>query len=508
MKRRDFFTAASSLLLPVAVNGFGIKSLTKNSALISSLLETTAAYGDRILVVIYLDGGNDGLNTVIPLDQYSTYDALRHNIAIPENSVLKIGNAKTGLHPSMVGMKNLYTEGKLAIIHSVAYPNPSKSHIRSTDIYMTAVESDQFSETGWAGRYLKNRYPGYPEDFPNDVMKDPLAVEISSLASTSTFGNKQSMAVSIQNPEAFYNMIGGQDTAYSGPVSCCESGEMVKYVRQQQMLAVDYASRIKTASEKGRNLAAYPTDHITPIDLSEQLKVVARLIDGGLQSKIYFVSLSGFDTHAEQVSNTNNTVGDHATLLQKLSDGITSFQNDLKLQGREDKVIGMTFSDFGRRASSNASKGTDHGVAAPMFVFGTNIKKQEIGTNPDLTNGLLPTNPEKIYDDRDIAMQIDFRRVYSDILNDWFGTNQSTTNSLLFRNFSTISLFSDVTETIASGSWPDKNIWSTGIVPTSKDYVKINAGHTVSIGENISVKNVQMDGELVFLGAFNVTING
>jgi len=503
MKRREFFTAASSLLLPVVVDGFGVKSLARDSALIQSLMKTTAVFTDRILVVIYLDGGNDGLNTVIPLDQYSAYDALRHNIAIPKDKVLSLGTAATsGLHPAMTGMRNLYLDGKLAIINSVAYPNPSKSHYRSTDIYMTGVDSNQYSETGWAGRYLKSRYPGYPEDFPNDNMKDPLAVEISSLSSISTFGSKQSMAVSIQNPSAFYNMIGGQDVSYSGAVPCCESGDMVKFVRQQQTLAVDYATRIKNASESGRNLATYPTEHITNIDLSEQLKVVARLIDGGLQSKIYFVSLSGFDTHAEQVSNSDNTVGSHATLLQKLSDGITAFQNDLKLQGREDKVMGMTFSDFGRRASSNASKGTDHGIAAPMFVFGTSLKRQQVGTNPDLVS-LLPTAS-----DADVSMQIDFRRVYSDILNDWFGTERTTTNSLLMRNFSTISLFSNTNETIASGFWPDKNIWSTGIVPTSSEYVKINQGHTVSVGQNISVKNIQMDGEFIFLGDYDISITG
>jgi len=509
MKRREFFTAASSLLLPVVIDGFGVKSLAKNSALMQSLMETTAAFGDRILVVIYLDGGNDGLNTVIPLDQYSAYNALRSNIAIPQNKVLPLGTAaKTGLHPSMTGMRDLYNEGKLAIINSVAYPNPNKSHYRSTDIYMTGVDSDQYSETGWAGRYLINRFPGYPEQYPSAEMVDPLAIEISSLASLSAFGSRQPMSVSIQDPAALSGMLDTQEAAYSGPVSCCESGELVKYVRLQQVLALDYAARIKTAAEKGQNLATYPSENVVKTDLSEQLKVVARLIHGGLQSKIYFVSLIGFDTHAQQVTSTDNTVGTHATLLRKLSESISAFQNDMKLQGNEDKVVGMTFSDFGRRASSNASKGTDHGVAAPMFVFGSGIKRQVVGTNPDLTNGLLPLAPETGNSERDIAMQIDFRRVYSDILNDWFGTNKTATNSILFKNFSTISLFSNTVETIASGAWPDKTIWSTGIVPTLNEYVKINSGHTVSVGENISVKNIQMDGELIFLGAFDVTITG
>ena len=509
MKRREFFAAASSMMLPVMVNGFGVKAMAEDSAFVRSLLKTTAAYSDRILVVIYLDGGNDGLNTVIPKDQYSAYNALRGNIGIPENRILSLSNNdKMGFHPAMTGMQNLYNEGKLAVVHSVAYPNPSKSHYRSTDIYMTAVDHNQYADTGWAGRYLLKRYPGYPEEYPKPEMTDPLAIEIGSLARISSFGSRQPMAVSIQNPTAMAGMLDTQDPSYSGEVPCCQSGDLIKFVRQQQTLAVDYASRIKRAAEIGRNMSTYPTTPASMTELSEQLKVVSRLIDGGLQSKIYFVSLSGFDTHAEQVSGSDTTTGLHATLLKKLSESISAFQNDLRLQGREDKVIGMTFSDFGRRATSNASKGTDHGVGAPMFVFGTGIKRQEIGTNPDLTNGLLPVAPQAWDRDRDVAMQIDFRRVYGDILNDWFGTNNATTDAVLFKNFSTISLFSEIVETIASGFWSDKRIWSTGIVPSSKEYVKINSGHTVRVNSVISVKNIQMDGDLIFDGLFDVNISG
>ncbi len=135
-------------------------------------------------------------------------------------------------------------------------------------------------------------------------------------------------------------------------------------------------------------------------------------------------------------------------LLTRLSDSISAFQNDLKLQGTEDKVIGMTFSDFGRRATSNGSFGTDHGIAAPMFVFGTNIKRQVVGSNPDLVNDLVPLQPTPGVNNQDIKMQIDFRRIYSDILNDWFGTQTSTTDSVLFKNFKTTSLFSNVIETV------------------------------------------------------------
>jgi hypothetical protein len=233
------------------------------------------------------------------------------------------------------------------------------------------------------------------------------------------------------------------------------------------------------------------------------------LIHGGLKSKIYYVELGGFDTHSGQVG-VSTVEGTHAQLLKKLSDAIFAFQSDLKLQGIEDNVLGMTFSDFGRRATSNASKGTDHGVGAPMFVFGTGLKRQLVGTNPDLVNGLLPATPAPEVSNRDIKMQVDFRRVYSDVLNDWFGTAEGTTDQLLFRDFVTTSLFSDTVQTITSGSWINPEIWSNGRVPSVKDLVQINSGHVVEVGSNITAKDVKVrtGGEVKFLGSYSINITG
>jgi len=503
MKRRQFFTAASSMLLPVMVDGFGVKSFAKNSALVQSLMQTTAVNNDRILVIIYLNGGNDGLNTVIPIEYYSQYNTLRTNIAIPSNKILSLsGNNVTGLHPNMTGMQQMYNQGKLAIVHSVSYPNPTQSHVRSADIWMTGVDSNQFSSTGWAGRYLNDRYTGYPVNYPNSEMEDPLALQIGPMGTTTLLGTQQSMGIAIKDPNSFYQLIGSQ-TASNNDLPCCDAGELIAYIRQQQLLAVGYASEIKAAADAGRNLATYP-DASAENDLAEQLKIVARLIHGGLKTKIYYVELGGFDTHAGQVG-ASTTEGLHAQLLKKLSDGIAAFQNDLNLQRTEDKVLGITFSDFGRRVTSNASKGTDHGIAAPMFVFGTGIKRQIIGTNPDLVNGLLPAIPESWETSRDIKMQIDFRRVYSDVLNDWFGTPTNKTDSLLFKNFKTTSLFSDTVQTISSGSWPNPEIWSNGRVPSIAENIVINAGHVIDVGQNITAKSIQVNGELRFLGNFDVS---
>jgi uncharacterized protein (DUF1501 family) len=508
MKRRDFLAAASGIVLPIAVNGLGFRSFSKNSALVQTLSKTVASETDRALVIIYLNGGNDGLNTLIPRDQYATYRSLRSNIAIPENKILPLsGNDLTGFHPAMSGMKNLYNEGKLAMVHSVSYPNPSQSHVRATDIWMTAVDSDKSVDTGWAGRYLNARYPGYPSNFPNADMEDPLALQIGFMNSPTLSGGPQGMGITLENPTSFYNLLGANSYAGLSDLPCCDAGELIKYCRQQQILNSAFAGEVKRAADAGKNMAAYPA---SSNELSEQLKVVARLIHGGLKTKIYFVEMNGFDTHANQVIGSDPSVGLHAALLTKLSEGISAFQNDLKLQGTEDKVIGMTFSDFGRRATSNASFGTDHGIAAPMFVFGTNIKRRVVGSNPDLVNDLVPLQPTPVVNNQDIKMQIDFRRIYSDILNDWFGTQSSTTNSILFKNFKTTSLFSNVIETVSSGSWPDRNIWSAGCMPGPMDYVKVNPGHVVTLGQNITVRNIQIEAgaELSILGNYVIKTTG
>ncbi|AQG78898.1 DUF1501 domain-containing protein [Spirosoma montaniterrae] len=502
MNRRDFLATASAAVSPVVLDGFGLKAIGRQAMLVQSLLETSALNTDRVLVIVYLNGGNDGLNTVIPLDQLSQYNNLRSNIAIPQNRILSLnGNPDTGLHPAMTGLRNLYNDGKLTIVQSVSYPDPDQSHVRSTDIWMTGVDASQLGTTGWAGRYLDNRFPDYPSSYPNPQMDHPLAIQIGYLTSTALLGPQQSMAIALNDPESFYALVGSGDPPSPGGTHSHEVGQLITYVRKQQLLAVGYANEIKQAADAGRNLATYPEGYEKNY-LADQLKIVARLIHGGLKTKIYFVSLSGFDTHSGQVDSVDTTQGEHATLLGKLSIAIDTFQRDLQLQGTHERVIGMTFSEFGRRADSNNSKGTDHGVAAPLFVFGTGVKHQTIGQNPDLTN-LIDR-----WGSKDIPMQIDFRRVYTDVLNGWFGTAPATTDTVLYRNFPTISLFSNVVETVASGHWRDSSRWTVGRVPFASEYVKINAGHTMTVDRNITVRNIQLNGKLTYIGPYSIRITG
>jgi uncharacterized protein (DUF1501 family) len=495
MKRRDFLraTTATTLALPYTIQGMPMNVLTEQSSLVQMVKDATIANDNKILVMVNLIGGNDGLNTVIPLDQYSAYNGLRSNVAIPENKVLSLaGSPETGLHPAMTGLRDLYNNGQLSIIHSVSYPNPNQSHFRSADIWMSGVDHDQYTPTGWAGRYLQDRFTGYPTGYPNASMEDPLALQIGYLTTPTLQGNGTSTAVTIDSPENFYNLIGAGSGTPPQALPPYTMGEQIAYIRQQQALAIGFAGEIKNAGMLGTNMHSYPMENY----LADQLKVVARLIHGGLKTKIFFVTQYGYDTHSMQVEASDKTTGTHAKLLQNLSDAIAAFQADITLMGLADRIIGMTFSEFGRRADSNASRGTDHGVAAPMFVFGNGVKKQTIGMNPNLTTGLLPTNPQSWETYRDIKMQIDFRRVYADILRDWFGTSETKTNEMLFKNFKTLSLFKDTIETSITGNWNDATTWSSGRKPLANEHVLVKQGHVLEVNQNTSIQKITADGTI------------
>ena len=429
MKRRNFLQyAASSLVLPVLIDGYGAKAFARPSSFIQSLI-SLADQSDRVLVIIQLQGGNDGLNMVIPLDQMSVYTApnFRGNIAIPEAKALKLKNfAGTGLHPAMTGMQQLFNDGKLSIVQGVSYPTPNFSHFRASDIWMTAVDSNQTATSGWAGRYLDKRFPGFPDAYPTAQMPDPPAIQIGYVTATTMLGPTDSMAIVLQDPDTFARLVGEKPSAPATTLTGY-AGQQIEFIRQQQASSVSYAGQIKTAAGLGKNLAAYPTANA----LGDKLKIVARLIAGGLQTKVYYVTMGGFDNHANQVVATDTTTGTHATLLKTLSDAILAFQNDLTQLKIDDRVVGMTFSEFGRRAISNGSFGTDHGTSAPMFVFGSAIKSPMVGKNPNLTD----------LDNNNLKMQTDFRQVYAAILTDWFGTDATTETATLFKDFPVATVF-------------------------------------------------------------------
>ena len=382
----------------------------------------------RVVVLIQLNGGNDGLNTVIPLGQYDAYHSARSNIAIPEDKVLPLkGFDQTGLNPAMPEMQWLFEAGKLAIVQGVSYPQPNFSHFRATDIWLTGADAGQILSTGWAGRYLDERYPQFPQNYPNPDMPDPLAIQVGSLVSPALQGPGLTMGMAISNPNSFYDLINDK----SEPVSDSRAGDQLAYIREMAVKTDQYAGVIKAAAQKvTKQSDCYPAPGKNP--LADQLKIVARLVAGGLRTQFYLVSMGGFDTHARQVEPGDPTTGAHAKLLAKLSEAINAFQDDLTELQVSDRVMGMTFSEFGRRIQSNASGGTDHGAAAPVFVFGEKVQGGVIGQNPSW--------PDKLTVNDNIAMQYDFRSVYSSLLEKWFLSDETTAETALLKKYPSLAL--------------------------------------------------------------------
>ncbi len=425
MDRRKFLKGSIPVSAGIlALNGISIRSLA-NSSLLNLIASSSA--NDRVLVIIQLNGGNDGLNTVIPLDQYTNLSAARSNILIDETKVLPLV-PETGLHPSMVEMQQLFINGKLNVVQNVGYDSPNFSHFRSTDIWLTASDSNQTLTSGWLGRYLDTQYPNFPTGYPNTQSPDPPALQIGSSLSLALLGPTSSMGMAITNPTSFYQLIsGGVDVAPNTP-----AGHELTFIRQVTSQTQLYANVITAAATSATNISTlYPTAGTN--SLADQLKIVAQLIAGGLQTKIYMVSMGGFDTHDEQIDSSGTTdKGTHANLLGQLSTAINAFQDDIKLLGIQDRVVGMTFSEFGRRIKSNASFGTDHGAAAPLFVFGTSVNPTIIGANPVISASVTQSDS--------LPMVYDFRSVYASLLKDWLGISDSQLTAILLRSFPTLPI--------------------------------------------------------------------
>lgn len=425
MERRAFLrNTAAATVLPAFINGFSIKAFGE-----SPLLQAMerAADNDHVLVMIQLVGGNDGLNMVIPLDQYAGYVQARSNIAIPQGKVLKLNNnVKAGLHPSMTGMQQLYNEEKVCIVQSVGYPSPNFSHFRATDIWTSGSDADTIEYTGWGGRYLDYKYPNYPVGYPSDDMPDPLAIQIGSIVSPAFQGANTNNGIAISSATDFYNLVAGvQD-----PVPPTYAGKELSYIRLIANQADHFSTVIKKAALASPTQGEYPDNY-----LAAQLKIVARLIAGGLKTRMYMVSMGGFDTHASQVEG-DTTTGQHAELLGEISSAVKAFMDDMKRIGASRRVAGMTFSEFGRRIKSNGSMGTDHGAAAPMIIFGDYVNQGVLGNTPPM--------PTQISVADNVPMQYDFRSVYASLLEQWFCVPSTDLKKLLFNDYQSLPLMSGI----------------------------------------------------------------
>ncbi|WP_236648741.1 DUF1501 domain-containing protein [Spirosoma sp. 209] len=417
MNRHDFLRQMSLLMGGVAV---GVQGIPVRASAYNPWLINGSAPADTILVLVQLQGGNDGLNTVVPFEN-DIYYQKRPAIAIAKNSVLKLTD-QLGLNPALAGFRELYHNAQLTIVQNVGYESPNRSHFRSTDIWLSGSDANVQEEEGWVGRYLQKKFPAYPVTLP----QQPMAIQLGSVESMLLQSNVGSMGTVFDNPDAFYQLVKGTSND-AGALQNTLAGDELRFLNQVAAQSIRYSDVIKQKADAGKNTVTYPNTN-----LGKQLAIVADLISGGLTTPVYLTTLNGFDTHANQVTAGNTTAGLHATLLQTVSEAITAFQKDLTRQNLADRVTIMTFSEFGRRLNQNGTTGTDHGTAAPLFVIGKTVRGGIIGSAPNLGD-LDPSG--------DIRFKNDFRQVYASVLQDHLGVSADTSQQLLGRSFETLPIF-------------------------------------------------------------------
>lgn len=452
MKRRNFLkNAGFAAGIPIAFQGMPIKVLGSHQNVQKLAAQSD---NDRVIIMLQLHGGNDGLNTVIPLSNYDEYYSRRANIAIP----YKVGNRtlipldstiaaedQVGLHPDMHDFKYLYDVGRAAVFQGVSYENNNGSHFRGRDIWFMGGDSDEYLSSGWIGRYLGKEYEPltYPQDFPTTEMPDPLALEIGNdlsllfhqegniPTSISLGSNPNNVADLINQLEGFVDE--GIDPRGNPPAFLNNSpyGQEMDWILGLEDKSETYIKRLAEIYDSASETSVtYPESY--PFNspagakrnpLSNQLKLVARLLAGGVKTKVFLVKMGGFDTHASQVEDYDPTMGLHGALLYHISSAMRAFQSDLRSRGMEDRALTLTMSEFGRRVASNGSYGTDHGTGGPILMFGLGVKQGIYGTVPDVSQN-------------NVGLQFDYRQIYSNILHDWMGVDKEViSNDIFFRNF-------------------------------------------------------------------------
>ena len=415
MKRRDFLHNLSHLgAASLFASDLAFGSNLYNS---NSYLSNTLSSG-KVLVLVKLNGGNDGLNTVIPLNQMSNLNNVRPHVILPDNKIINLGEKDLGLHPELSGFKSLFNEKRLKIIQNVGYETPDFSHFRSMDIWESASDYNKFVTSGWMGRYIENQHPEYPESYPNNQYPDPLSIELGAPSLLLTAKNSFTSFVA-RNPEDFQEIIADFNNVYDTSSNRGTKLDYIQLVGKQSNL---YGARVKETYEAG-----VCNFEFSPSDLGFQFEKVTKLISGGLNTRIYLVELGGFDTHDTQVDQSDHSKGAHSILLKTLNNAVLTFMQNMDDIGKSDDVLVMTYSEFGRTIVSNGSMGTDHGTAAPLFVFGNKVDSTILGNNP-----AIPSNA--VWQDN-LSTEFDFRQIYSSIMNQWLTVNPTTEEDVLFKKF-------------------------------------------------------------------------
>ncbi len=397
--RRRFLqtgVCASSL---VAV-GLDVPGFLANTAVAAAKRRNgNRAAANNVLVVIQLSGGNDGLNTVIPYAD-PLYAKNRILLRIPEQQVIKVDD-HIGLHPSLSGFGELLEQDQLAIVQGVGYPNPDRSHFRSMDIWHSAAPHDLTPRTGWLGRALDTRRGEEQRDAPGlhlGANELPLALV-----------SRETAIPSIDSLDAFRlrtssGALSADSLREVSQLSTSGDSSLAQFIQRSTLSALDSSERVQESLGKTKGPSEYPN-----YGLARKLELVAQLIDAGMETSIYYVELGGFDTHSSQADA-------HAALLRELGDSTAAFLKDIQARGQQDRVLVMSFSEFGRRVRENSSAGTDHGTAAPMFLAGAPVQSGPVGEHPSLSN--LQAG--------DLKFHTDFRSVYAGVLDGWLGCDSTT----------------------------------------------------------------------------------
>jgi uncharacterized protein (DUF1501 family) len=412
--RTSMLGAAATWTLPIFLEKtfFALDAMAANA-----VTQTATGKDGTILVVLQLAGGNDGLNTVVPYAD-DAYHRTRPRLALPNEQILTIDH-HVGLNPKLAGLKSLYEEGHLAIVQGVGYPNPNRSHFRATEIWQTASDADRNETHGWLGRYFDNCCSGgdptigvaIGEEMPQAfAAKNPTGITFSRPEQFRWRPSERNSG-HMSTEEIFFRQLNGFDEENTPAATDGASIGTLPGTSRSDLSTLDFLQRtaldaqlssdkILAIARKYKSTIPYPQGQ-----LAASLNVIARMIAGGLTTRVYYASQGGFDTHAGQFNT-------HGRLMTELNDTIAAFVADLKQQGNFERVLLITFSEFGRRVAENANGGTDHGTAAPMFVLGGRVKPGLFGKHPSLTD----------LDDGDLKFNTDFRGVYGTVLDSWLNT--------------------------------------------------------------------------------------
>jgi uncharacterized protein (DUF1501 family) len=430
--RTSMLGAAATWTLPVFLE----KTFLALDALAADAATQAVTGKDAtILVVLQMAGGNDGLNTVVPYAD-DAYHVARPRLRLAADQVLKINN-HIALNPKLSGLKSLYDEGHLAIVQGVGYPNPNRSHFRSTEIWQTASDSDHTVSEGWLGRYFDNCCAGADptvgvaigEETPQAfATKNPTGVTFSR-PEQFRFRPSEPGSGQMTAEEMFFRQLNevrsGEETATAasstggsiGAISGKAKNNLstLDFLQRTALDAQLSSDKILAIARKYKSTVPYPQGQ-----LAASLNIIARMIAGGLPTRVYYASQGGFDTHAGQINT-------HERLMGEFNDAVSAFVADLKQQKNFERVLLMTFSEFGRRVQENANNGTDHGAAAPMFVLGGTVKAGLFGRYPSLTD----------LDHGDLKFNTDFRSVYGTVLERWL---KAPSETVLGRKFPTLGI--------------------------------------------------------------------